>query len=73
MSQHLDSLNIGSVFVGNLFSLSRLGDTMDFRGPNGLIVYEGNGNFAVRSDKKSPPVNYKIKNVGMIAGGSTFN
>lgn len=47
-----------------------LGDTIDFRGPNGLIVYEGRGKFFVRSDKKSPPIVRKVKNVGMIAGGT---
>uniref|UniRef100_A0A914CA97 NADH-cytochrome b5 reductase n=1 Tax=Acrobeloides nanus TaxID=290746 RepID=A0A914CA97_9BILA len=56
MSQHLESLKIG--------------DTMDFRGPNGLIVYEGNGTLAARPDKKSPPSRRKYKNFGMIAGGT---
>jgi len=56
MSQHLESLKIG--------------DTIDFRGPNGLIVYEGKGKFLVRSDKKSQPIVRKVKNVGMIAGGT---
>jgi cytochrome-b5 reductase len=56
MSQHLESLKIG--------------DTIDFRGPNGLIVYEGRGRFLVRSDKRTPPVTCKVKNVGMIAGGT---
>lgn len=56
MSQHLESLNIG--------------DTIEFRGPNGLIVYEGKGKFMVRSNKKSAPIACKIQNVGMIAGGT---
>lgn len=43
---------------------------MDFRGPNGLITYEGNGHFAVRKDKKSEPERRKYKYLGMIAGGT---
>lgn len=56
MSQHLETLNIG--------------DTMDFRGPNGLITYEGNGILGARPDKKSALVRRKYKNFGMIAGGT---
>jgi len=56
MSQHLESLSIG--------------DTMDFRGPSGMIIYEGNGKFAVRADKKSAPVRRQFKHIGMIAGGT---
>jgi len=56
MSQHLESLSIG--------------DTMDFRGPSGMIIYEGNGKFAVRADKKSAPVRRHFKHIGMIAGGT---
>ncbi|KAK6040438.1 oxidoreductase, FAD-binding protein [Cooperia oncophora] len=41
MSQHLEQMKIG--------------DTIDFRGPSGLIVYKGHGKFAIRPDKKSPP------------------
>lgn len=43
---------------------------MDFRGPSGLIVYEGSGQFAVKPLKTAEPVRHKYKNVGMIAGGS---
>lgn len=43
---------------------------MDFRGPQGLIVYEGDGKFAVRKDKKSAPVSRRFKQIGMIAGGT---
>ncbi len=43
---------------------------MDFRGPSGLIVYEGNGRFALRSDKKAPPVHRKFEHIGLIAGGT---
>ncbi|XP_036391232.1 NADH-cytochrome b5 reductase 2 [Megalops cyprinoides] len=56
MSQYLDSLKIG--------------DTIDFRGPNGLLVYRGNGKFAIRPDKKSDPKITTFKHVGMIAGGT---
>jgi len=58
MSQHLESLQIG--------------DTLDFRGPNGHITYEGNGNFAIRSElhKKQPPVNRHFYKLGLIAGGT---
>ncbi|NXC69022.1 NB5R3 reductase, partial [Anhinga anhinga] len=49
MSQYLDSLKIG--------------DTIDFRGPSGLL-------FAIRPEKKSEPVTKTVKYVGMIAGGT---
>ncbi|ETE62069.1 NADH-cytochrome b5 reductase 3, partial [Ophiophagus hannah] len=42
MSQYLENL--------------KMGDTIDFRGPSGLLVYEGKGVFAIRQDKKSEPV-----------------
>ncbi|NXR01004.1 NB5R3 reductase, partial [Sagittarius serpentarius] len=66
MSQYLDSLKIG--------------DTIDFRGPSGLLVYKGKGkadledtiypDFAIRPEKKAEPVIKKVKYVGMIAGGT---
>uniref|UniRef100_A0A673K607 NADH-cytochrome b5 reductase n=1 Tax=Sinocyclocheilus rhinocerous TaxID=307959 RepID=A0A673K607_9TELE len=56
MSQYLESL--------------RIGDTIDFRGPSGLLIYKGRGSFAIRPDKKSDPVNKTAKHVGMIAGGT---
>ncbi|KAI6213865.1 NADH-cytochrome b5 reductase 3 isoform X1 [Aphelenchoides besseyi] len=46
------------------------GDTIDFRGPQGLIVYDGKGKLLVRPDKKTPPVAQKYQNLGMIAGGT---
>ncbi|NXK02106.1 NB5R3 reductase, partial [Herpetotheres cachinnans] len=49
MSQYIDSLKIG--------------DTIDFRGPSGLL-------FAIRPEKKAEPVTKKVKYVGMIAGGT---
>jgi cytochrome-b5 reductase len=48
----------------------KIGDTIQVRGPNGLLVYKGKGQFAIKPDKKKPPVIQKYKNVGMIAGGT---
>lgn len=56
MSQYLESLKIN--------------DTIDFRGPSGLLIYKGKGVFAIQSDKKSPAVTKTAKHVGMIAGGT---
>lgn len=56
LSQHLESLQIG--------------DTIDFRGPNGLLIYKGRGVFNIRPDKKSSPETRKVNRVGMIAGGT---
>ncbi|GAB6029997.1 NADH-cytochrome b5 reductase 2 [Chamberlinius hualienensis] len=56
MSQYLDNLQIN--------------DTIDVRGPNGLLIYNGKGEFAIRPDKKTPPNKRTFKNVGMIAGGT---
>lgn len=42
----------------------RLGDTLDFRGPTGKIIYEGNGWFSINRERK------QYKNVGLITGGS---
>lgn len=47
-----------------------LGDTIDVRGPSGLCVYQGNGQFDIKADKKSSPVEKRIRKVGMIAGGT---
>uniref|UniRef100_A0A8D0GCE8 NADH-cytochrome b5 reductase n=1 Tax=Sphenodon punctatus TaxID=8508 RepID=A0A8D0GCE8_SPHPU len=56
MSQHLDSMKIG--------------DMINFRGPNGLLVYKEAGKFAIRPDKKSEARIKSAKHVGMIAGGT---
>lgn len=56
MSQYLEGLKIG--------------DTIDFRGPSGLLVYKGRGSFEIRPDKKSPPVIKTAKHLGLIAGGT---
>lgn len=49
MSQYLESLH--------------LGDTVDVRGPNGLLVYEKPGQFVIKQDKKSEPVRKFVKKV----------
>ncbi|XP_060759293.1 NADH-cytochrome b5 reductase 3 [Neoarius graeffei] len=56
MSQYLDSL--------------RIGDTIDFRGPSGLLIYKGQGVFEIKPEKKSPPEVKTAKHLGMIAGGT---
>lgn len=47
-----------------------LGEAINFRGPSGLIVYEGNGLFAIKPSKNAEPKRRTYKNIGMIAGGS---
>ena len=42
---------------------------MDARGPSGLLVYNGRGEFAIRKDKKSEPKLSSYKKISMIAGG----
>lgn len=56
MSQHLDNMAVGA--------------TIDFRGPSGLLVYKGKGQFSIRPDKKSEPKIRRFKHVGMMAGGT---
>uniref|UniRef100_A0A3B4BKM2 NADH-cytochrome b5 reductase n=1 Tax=Periophthalmus magnuspinnatus TaxID=409849 RepID=A0A3B4BKM2_9GOBI len=52
MSQYLESLKIS--------------DTIDFRGPSGLLVYKGKG----KTIKESHPLSLMTKHLGMIAGGT---
>jgi len=47
-----------------------LGETIDVRGPSGNLTYKGNGNFAIRPDKKTPASIIQVKHVNMVAGGS---
>ena len=54
MSQYLENMNIG--------------DTIDVRGPSGLLVYRGQGEFAIKPDKKSAAKSVKAAKVSMIAG-----
>lgn len=56
MSQHLESLKIG--------------DTINFRGPQGNIVYKGHGLFSIKADKKAEPKNRVFKHLSMISGGT---
>lgn len=56
MSQYLNDMEIGSC--------------INIRGPSGLLVYKGSGLFHCKPDKKSAPVSYNVKKVGMIAGGT---
>ncbi|NXJ59661.1 NB5R3 reductase, partial [Rostratula benghalensis] len=62
MTQYLDSL--------------KTGDTIDFRGPSGLLVYKGKGKadsediIYPEPEKKAEPVTKTVKYVGMIAGGT---
>lgn len=56
MSQYLESLKIG--------------DTIKMRGPSGLLVYNGKGNFSISPNKKQPPVYRFASKVGLIAGGT---
>lgn len=48
----------------------KIGDTIDVRGPSGLLVYNGHGEFAIRKDKKSEPKVSSYKKISMIAGGT---
>merc|ERR1719233_66006 len=48
----------------------KIGESIDMRGPSGLCIYEGNGNFSIKPDKKSAAVPKFAKKVGMIAGGT---
>ena len=56
MSQYLENMKIG--------------DKIQIRGPNGLLVYKGRGRLAIKPDKKKPPVEQNYKKIGMIAGGT---
>merc|ERR1719401_2555773 len=51
LSQHLDNMKVG--------------DTLDFRGPTGKIVYEGMGTFSIRGQEKKT-----YRHIGFIAGGT---
>ncbi|NXY68062.1 NB5R2 reductase, partial [Glareola pratincola] len=48
----------------------KIGDTIDFRGPNGLLVYKGAGTFLIKPHKKSEAEKKFAKHLGMIAGGT---
>lgn len=59
MSQYLENMKIG--------------DTIDVRGPSGHLIYNGNGEFAIRKDKKSEPKIISVKRVSMIAGNIGYD
>lgn len=42
----------------------KIGDCIDVRGPNGLLVYTGPGTYAIRPNKKTPPEIRKAHKVG---------
>ena len=48
-----------------------IGDTIDVRGPSGLLVYRGQGEFGIKPDKKSAAKSVTCKKVSMIAGKLT--
>jgi cytochrome-b5 reductase len=54
MSQYMDGLKIG--------------DSLLMKGPKGHLEYQGRGKFSIK--KKGEVVEYRVKNVGMIAGGT---
>jgi len=56
MTQYLESL--------------ALGDTIDVRGPSGLLEYVGKGEFNIKADKKSAADVTRVRRVSMIAGGT---
>uniref|UniRef100_A0A8C4NDW3 NADH-cytochrome b5 reductase n=1 Tax=Eptatretus burgeri TaxID=7764 RepID=A0A8C4NDW3_EPTBU len=56
MSQYLDNL--------------RNGDTVDFKGPDGKLLYQGKGSIAISSGKTSAPKTQKVSRLGLIAGGT---
>nr|CAG4648169.1 EOG090X0BKI [Moina brachiata] len=47
-----------------------IGETIDVRGPSGLLVYTRPGVFSIKADKKSIPVDFQLNRLNMIAGGS---
>ncbi|XP_040570936.1 NADH-cytochrome b5 reductase 3 isoform X1 [Lepeophtheirus salmonis] len=56
MSQYLNDMGIG--------------ETIDVRGPNGLLEYLGNSEFAIKPNKNSSPNFMHKSNVSLIAGGT---
>lgn len=52
MSQYLENLKIG--------------ETVDFRGPSGRLIYKGHGNFSVKILRKDPPTKYNVKKVCIL-------
>ena len=46
------------------FGFQQIGDELDFRGPTGAIIYEGDGVFSIRGEKR------RYKKIGCLAGGT---
>ena len=47
-----------------------LGDSVDVRGPSGLLIYNGRGKFNMKEDKKAGGKDLVVRQVSMIAGGT---
>ena len=58
MSQYLENMKIG--------------DTIDVRGPSGLLVYKGQGLFSIKANKKAAAKAVNATHVSMIAGLTNF-
>lgn len=56
MTQYLESLGVGA--------------EVDVRGPSGMLVYYGGGRVGIRPDRKSPPVERRVKQLALVAGGA---
>ena len=56
MSQHLNSLKIN--------------DTILMKGPKGHLDYKGKGSFTIQHSAREEPKKYKMKKIGMVAGGT---
>ncbi|XP_014611066.1 PREDICTED: NADH-cytochrome b5 reductase 3 isoform X1 [Polistes canadensis] len=56
MSQYLEDMKIG--------------DTIDIRGPSGRLIYKGFGKFSIKLLRKDPPIDYDVKKIVMLAGGT---
>lgn len=39
----------------------KIGDTIDFAGPSGRLVYKGRGKFLVKVARKEPPTEWNMK------------
>ena len=68
MTQHLESLSSEWIFQESHWNMHLLsgisvGDTIDVRGPGGLLMYEGRGTFELKEDKKAAPKQVKVKKI----------
>ena len=55
----MELLNLSRNFTNHI----SVGDTIDVRGPGGLLMYEGKGAFELKEDKKAAPKQVKVENV----------